>query len=93
MPLSLQDGWEVDEDDADTAQKMLGNMVLLSAKKNLQLGNCSFEQKRQAFKESSYSVTNQVAVYTSWGLEEIRARQISLASLAPKTWPLDFKRD
>jgi CMP-N-acetylneuraminic acid synthetase len=93
MPLVTGKGWNVDEDEADAAQKMLGNMVLLSAKKNVQLGNSDFDEKKRIFRESSYLVTNQVADYDKWGLEQIRARQASLATFAARTWPTDFKRE
>jgi uncharacterized protein with ParB-like and HNH nuclease domain len=93
MPLSVENNWDVDEEEADTAQKLIGNMVLLSAKKNVQLGNLSFEKKRLEFAQSSYSVTNQVAQYETWGLEQIRSRQAELAKIAVRTWTLDFKKD
>jgi hypothetical protein len=93
MPLSVENNWDVDEEEADTAQKLIGNMVLLSAKKNVQLGNLAFEKKRATFSQSSYSVTKQVAQYETWGLEQIRSRQAELAKIAVKTWTLDFKKD
>jgi hypothetical protein len=42
----------VDSDVARTAQRLLGNMVLPRANQNRDIGNKSFEEKRQIFKES-----------------------------------------
>ncbi len=93
MPLSPEEHWEVDEEEAETAQKLIGNMILLSAKKNVQLGHSEFKTKAKAFKLSSYSVTKQVADYNTWGIEQIRSRQAKLAALAVKTWTLDLRKD
>jgi hypothetical protein len=54
---------------------MLGNMVLLRAKQNADLGNATFDEKKKVFKQSGYSITNQVAAYKKWTLDEIHDRQ------------------
>ena len=93
MPLVAGQGWNMDDDDTDAAKKMLGNMVLLNAKKNVELGNCDFASKREVFRQSSYSVTADVALYDVWGLDQVRARQAQLAKVAVRTWTIDFKKD
>lgn len=91
MPLTLGPEWEgVDEDTALAAQKMLGNMVLLKASKNVQIANAGFAKKREVYRQSSYPVTSQVAEFERWTIEEIRRRQAELAKEAVKAWPLTF---
>jgi hypothetical protein len=88
LPLASSKNWLVDEGDALTARKLLGNMVLLSASKNMKLGNLSFEDKKAIYAESSYLITQQVATYPKWTIDDIRHRQAGLARIAVKTWPL-----
>jgi hypothetical protein len=90
LPLSPGPEWRVDSDVARTAQRLLGNMVLLRANQNRDIGNQSFEKKRQVFKESGYFITQQIGNYEKWGLDEIRQRQTELANIAVQTWPLTF---
>lgn len=88
MPLSPSKNWDVDSDTSLTAQKLLGNMVLLRASKNVLAGNSSFEDKRKVYAESAYSITSRVAEYKQWTIEEIRAHQAWMAGIAVATWPL-----
>lgn len=89
LPLRPGDGWDIDEEEAGAAQKLLGNMVLLRAAENRDIGNSSFEEKRKVLAKSTYDLTKQVAKKAKWGLEDIRHRQAKLAKLAVKTWPID----
>lgn len=90
LPLSAAPAWGVDSDEAKAAQKMLGNMVLLRANQNRDIGNQLFDEKKQILKKSGYFITQQVATYETWGLKEIRERQADLAKTAVKTWRLTF---
>jgi hypothetical protein len=65
-------------------------MVLLRANQNRDAGNASFAEKRAVLKQSGYSVTNEVANYEKWDLEQIRDRQAKMAKIAVKTWTLSF---
>jgi hypothetical protein len=69
---------------------MLGNMVLLKASLNHDLGNASFNEKQKVFEASAYSITNGVAEYDQWTMNEIRDRQAKIAKIATKTWTLSF---
>jgi uncharacterized protein DUF1524 len=73
------------------AAKRLGNMVLLPSKINSNLGNKSFKAKSKILKDSVLSITSEVAEYADWGPEQIAARQVKLAAIAPKVWPLKWK--
>jgi hypothetical protein len=90
MPQTPDHGWMADEESAQAAQRLLGNMVLLRANQNHALGNASFERKRAVFKDSAYNVTNQLVGYQQWTMDEIRDRQGKLAKIAVKTWSLSF---
>jgi hypothetical protein len=65
-------------------------MVLLRANQNVAVGNATFAEKAEIYKESGYSVTNQVAKCTKWSMDEIRDRQAQLAKIAVKTWSQSF---
>lgn len=88
LPLNPNEDWDIDEDSAQAAQKLLGNMVLLRTSQNRDLGNQNFEAKRIVLAKSGYDLTKQVGRYEQWGLTEIRERQANLAKLAVKTWPV-----
>ena len=90
LPLEPSHNWNIDEDTASAAQKMLGNMVLLKAPQNRDLGNSGFDKKRAVLGVSGYYTTKDVAEYSKWTMEEIRDRQRKLAALAAKTWTLKF---
>jgi hypothetical protein len=93
MPLRPNASWKLDEEVAQTAQKLLGNMVLLPTSVNQELGNLSFDKKKAELgKSGRYDLTKQVAQYDNWTLKEIRDRQAKLAKLAVKTWPIELKK-
>jgi hypothetical protein len=89
LPTNPSPEWGADSDTALIAQRLLGNMVLLNAKKNVSLGNSLFPDKKKAYAESNYHITKQVADYgDQWTIEEIKHRQAEMAKIAVKTWPL-----
>jgi hypothetical protein len=90
LPLTPTQDWGVGSDDARAVQKRLGNMVLLRAGTNTDIGNKPFSEKKVAYAASGYMTTSEVATRSSWGLTEIEERQAELARLAVKTWPLTF---
>jgi hypothetical protein len=92
IPLNPEPNWSVIE--SETAKGLynrIGNMVLLDAKKNAKLGNAGFEEKRSVFAESSLFLTRRVSKFAAWGPDEVTERQLELAELAVKTWPLTVK--
>jgi hypothetical protein len=88
LPLNPGKDWTVADDAAQAAQKLLGNMVLIRANQNREIGNLGFEAKRDALGKSGYDLTKQVAKYKTWTRDDIRDRQAQLAKLAVKTWPV-----
>ncbi len=90
MPLTPSAEWNMDAETGQTAQKFLGNMVLLQAAKNSSLGNKGFADKKEVYAQSSYEITRPVAEYKQWTLEQIKKRQADMAKVALKAWPLNF---
>lgn len=90
LPINPGSDWNADDETAQAAQRFLGNMVLLRANQNTEIGNVAFSEKSVVYKQSGYSVTNQVAEYPKWTMDEIRERQAALAKVAVKTWSQSF---
>lgn len=79
--------------DADTAAayfRRLGNMVLLQASKNVMIGNAGYEKKLPILASSTFKLSSEMAQSLSWGTKQIAERQLKLASLAVKAWPLQL---
>jgi hypothetical protein len=66
--------------------RRIGNQVLLSAKKNAELGNLGFEMKRKVLADSEFLLTKSVAESKEWGPTEIEKRQEVLAQMATAVW-------
>jgi hypothetical protein len=77
------------QQDVETHAKRVGNMVLLQAGKNAELGNKAFAEKRKVYHESTFLLTQQVGGELLWDVGRIETRQKQLAELAIRTWPLD----
>lgn len=90
MPLKTNEDWEDDDDLADATQTFLGNMALLKSGQNKDIGNKSFAEKKPIYAKSGYELTNELANYEKWTIDEIKERQARLARLAVKTWPMDL---
>ena len=81
--------WNVEEEVALACQNRLGNLALLRASKNVEIGSDSFTEKIQAYEHSNLSITRQVLEYDRWTNEEVNDRQSKMAKLAVKTWPIE----
>lgn len=91
IPLKPGDGWNITEEDAASASQMIGNLTLLSTKKNVAVGNSGFSEKVKVYKDSTYSITNQLEKFgNNFGLPDVKERQAQLSALAVKTWSLTF---
>jgi hypothetical protein len=51
-------------------------------------GDKSFAEKRKAYRESTFLITQEIAEDKIWGPKEITKRQENLSALAAKVWPL-----
>lgn len=93
LPLTPSSDWKVDAEEARSAQRMLGNMVLMREADNRDLANKSFEEKAKVYSTSRYVTTSEIAEWKTWTIADIEERQKRLATAAVGTWPLTFGDD
>ena len=89
LPINPGAGWEhIHPETANSVYKRLGNMVLMQASKNNEIGNKPFSIKRPHLQSSPYLLTQMVGKRLDWDVKDIEERQIKLAEIAVETWPL-----
>jgi hypothetical protein len=90
LPKRYNGAWEASRRDfpggADKYVYRLGNMTLIAAKLNRDLGNANFSAKKQVFASDCLAITQRVLNCDKWTAEEIKSRQNWLASIACKIW-------
>lgn len=91
LPKAPGKGWNIEPEIAAANLKRLGNMVLMQASKNVDIGALGFAQKRKEYKDSTFAITNSVAKYADWTPKEIDERQAQLAKVALIAWPADLR--
>ena len=77
--------------DAETRRAYLtrlGNLALMRVVPNSKMGDRGFAFKRPLLAASEFVLTKEIARNGKWGPDEIDARQLRLAKLAVKTWPI-----
>ena len=80
-----QDRWE-------TSISRLGNLSLLEAATNRELGNAGYPQKVIAYSQSSYEITKQISILApnEWTPALLDHRQALMADIAVSIWRSDF---
>lgn len=68
--------------------RRLGNMTLLTHKVNSDLKSAPFTEKQKIYAASTLSITKSISEFPQWNVESIETRQVQLADLAVKAWPL-----
>ena len=88
MPENPGDGWQhIGDFDHDSNLYMLGNMTLLEASPNKELGNAEYSDKRPVYEQSAIAMTKAIATeYAEWNPEKIAARQQWMAKRATAIW-------
>ena len=90
LPKRFDSIWDTNRRDfpggADKYVYRLGNMTLIAAKLNRELGNADFEVKKRVFAGDCLAITRRVVDADKWTAEEIKSRQNWLASMACKIW-------
>jgi len=71
---------------AEAFARRLGNLALLSTKRNNEIGNVTFAAKKPVLAESEFLLTKIIGESADWGPAEIEARQAKLADLALTVW-------
>ena len=69
----------------------LGNMTLLKAKANRDMGNGTYADKSPVYETSDFEITKKVAEeYNEWTADKIASRQSWMAAQATTVWRVDF---
>lgn len=88
LPENPNEGWsQFSDDEVERFVYRLGNMTLLQAAQNRELGNRPFTEKREVYRTSDFEITRKVAEENShWGSERIATRQRWMAKQAVSIW-------
>lgn len=74
--------------DWDTYKDQIGNVALVGATMNRELGQRSFAEKKRILSKAEYELSRAIADLDGWGSEEIQVRQKKLADIAVQLWRL-----
>lgn len=89
LPKRPMGNWpKFTDDEADLWTNRLGNQALMKATENSDARSDSFNDKKPLYAKSAYELTKQIAKFSNWTTSAIEKRQLALAELALKTWPL-----
>ncbi|OCX71347.1 DUF262 domain-containing protein [Acidithiobacillus thiooxidans] len=88
LPQNAPDGWGgFGNDDAEALVYRLGNMTLLEAGANRDLGTVAYDQKRANYEQSGFAITKKLANDNAeWTPERIAAQQNWMATQATSIW-------
>lgn len=88
LPQSPQAGWEAfSNEEADALTYRLGNMTLMQAGANKDLGNVAYAAKRAVFEQSAFAITRKLARdHAEWTPERVAAHQNWMATQATAIW-------
>jgi hypothetical protein len=88
LPQNPETGWDgFTDEEAEALVYRLGNLTLMQAGANRDLGNAPYPVKRAAFASSGFAITRRLAQeYAEWTPERIAARQVWMANQATSIW-------
>jgi hypothetical protein len=88
LPENPDDSWSnIPDQDQEQLIYRIGNLTLLNAAQNKEIGNQSFELKKITFTKSEFKITQNIAAENSeWDAERIALRQRWLAQQAVGIW-------
>lgn len=89
LPENLGAAWEPQWDDTQHERYVsrLGNLTLLDAARNNDLGQIGYAQKRIVYEKAGYEVTRRI-ISQEWSPEAIEQRQRAMAGWAATVWQL-----
>jgi len=89
LPEEPGNSWpNFEEETIGIYSRRIGNLALMLAKSNSDLGSSDFRTKKAVYKDSPYELTRMIAKFASWTKKEISDRQRVLAEYALRAWPL-----
>jgi hypothetical protein len=88
LPQNPQTGWDgFTDEEVETLVYRLGNLTLMQAGVNRDLGNAAYPVKRMVYQESSFAISRRLAQESAeWTPERIAARQVWMANQATSIW-------
>ncbi|HYN78722.1 MAG TPA: DUF262 domain-containing protein [Lamprocystis sp. (in: g-proteobacteria)] len=88
LPQNPQTGWDsFTDEEAEALAYRLGNLTLMQAGANRDLGNVPYPAKRTAYEQSGFAITRRLAQqFAEWTPERIAARQVWMANQATSIW-------
>lgn len=92
LPENRNEGWQAfDDPQHEGFVYRLGNMTLLEASLNRDLGNSEYSAKRAAYQHSELEITKRIAAeYDEWTVEKIGSTQQWMATQATAIWQISF---
>jgi len=78
-----------DKDMFKDYRERLGNLTPLASKQNARAGANPLEDKKPEYRNSEFTLTQQICQYNKWGYDEIKQRSEDLAELVVKTWSIE----
>jgi uncharacterized protein with ParB-like and HNH nuclease domain len=92
LPENPSEDWSyIDDQTHERFVYRLGNMTLLETSFNKELGNISYDQKREIYQKSGFQMTQNIAKhYEEWNENKILARQKQMSNIANGIWRIEF---
>lgn len=89
LPQDYDEDWNIDDDKARRMIGRLGNTCLLEKKKNRELQNMSFQNKKTVYISSTYYYAKKIALeYDEWTENSIIKIQKEMAAAATSIWKI-----
>lgn len=88
LPQKIQAGWHhFNDEESEAMIYRLGNMTLCETRINRDLGNRDYDHKREGYRSSTFSLTQQIADENAeWTPERVATRQKWMAKQATAIW-------
>ncbi len=77
-------------DDWEDAIDRIGNMTLLSRVDNKNVNRLTFNEKKQTYQKSDFSIAKEICKYEEWDRDTLNRYQEWLAKQAANAWKIDF---
>lgn len=91
MPINPGAEWgELQPNDTQQYVYRIGNMTILTANDNREVGNSSYQEKTIKYGDSDFSITKRIAEeYNVWDYDKISSRQRWMANQAASIWRIN----
>lgn len=87
LPQNPSEHWHFTDLEAESSIYRLGNMTLLNAAANRDIGHDDFDVKKPVLAKSEFVITSSIAEdYEEWTLDSVAHRQAALARRAVGVW-------